>query len=707
GVVESLARNQSMSVDTPTLIQTLTSPSVLDPLRSKLGDAGGALNTVVIGSPPVGGGQRGTTVQGVLQVSARGSDPAEVKAALNGLSETYLAFALSQKQESLGEGLRFLDQQEPLLTAKANQLQAKLAAFRQKHNLLSPETEAGALKGESLGLQTQQRQLEGERTRLLKLRQGVAAGALTAGSFSTGGAGGGGGGGAATSGGGGDGVSVTQSDSDRLTQLQQTENQLAEARAVYRADSPRVRTLEAQRNQLMAQLKTDQLRSLDTALALNATRIGTLAAQVAQVDVQFLKQPDLIRGYEELQQQLKVAQGNLASFLTTRSTFQLEQAQNTAPWKVIAPPAVTNQPVEPKLSKGLLQGLLLGALAGVGVALLRDRFDHVFHHPSEVREELKEPLLGSIPHVSLFEGVREESRFLLEELDKDPGTDSGDADASRQRRYQRFQYQEAMRNLYTSLRFLNTDRPLRSVALTSSLPMEGKSLVNVLLAKTLADLGQRVLLVDGDLRKPQLHHRLGVDNLVGLSNVLSGDLNSWREAIQPVPGHGSWWVLTAGRRPPDPARLLSSQRMRDLVRELADSGQFDLVLYDTPPALGLADAALIAEHLDGLMLLVSLSRVDRSLPREAIDRMRSAGVPLLGVVTNAVKAAPVGGGVYGSAKYGYGGKGYGYGRYGYGGYGYGGDYQQAYAHYGEDPGSKAAGPRLKSRWQKLWGWLDR
>lgn len=718
GVVESLARNRT-STNIPTLIQTLTSPVVLAQVRDKLPNNRVDLAGVRIVQPA--SGQRSASVDGVLQVSLRGRQPAELQQALETLSDTYLAFALSQRRERLAEGLRFLSQQEPVLTERVNALQASLAEFRRANNLLAPETEAAALKQDGSGLEQQQRGLEAERDRLLRLRQGVARGQLIAGGFSTGG-----GSGSADSSaggvGGGDGVAVSQADSDKLQQLQQLDSDLAKARSVYRDDAPRLRSLVAQRAQLMAELRANQLEALDTALSLNATRVRTLQQQSRSVDRQFLRQPALIQSYEELQQQLKVAQDNLANFLSTRSTFQLEQAQNTVPWKVIAPPSVLGWPVEPDLGRSLLQALVLGAAAGVGAALLRDRFDHVFHHPGEVRDDLREPLLGTIPHVALFQGVRGEAALLLEELDRTAPEPEGQKLQSRERdprerRSQRFYYQEALRNLYTSLRFLNSERPLRSVALTSSLPAEGKSLVNVLLAKTLADLGQRVLIVDADLRKPQLHHRLGVNNLRGLSNLLSGDADDWRQLIQPVPRHSNWWVLSAGRRPPDPARLLSSARLAKLVRELADSGQFDLILYDTPPALGLADAALVAEHLDGLMLLVSLNRVDRSLPAEAIDRIRSAGAPLLGVVTNAVTDSPTPQGGYG---YGYGR--YGYGRYGYGGYGYGGygvgDYSATYAHYDtaapaqpQRPAPQRGPARLwqagQDRLGHFWSWLNR
>lgn len=713
-VVENLARNRT-SVDLPTLIQTLSSPLVLDPVRQQLGAAESVLESLSI--VQAGDRRQSALVQGVLQVTLQGKDPGQVKRSLTNLSQAYLSFALSQRRERLRQGLRFLNEQEPLLEAKVNQLQGDLAAFRRRHNLLAPEAEAGALKTEVQGMEVQERQLAAERARLLKLRQDIAAGRLTAANFATSG---GSDGSSATPGlaGSSDGVSVTQARSDQLDQLQAVEQQLAQARAVYRADSARVQNLVALRNRLGRQLQGQQLQAVDTALALNATRGSVLGTQIKGLDRQFLTQPDLIKDYEELQQRLKVAQGNLASFLSTRSTFQLEQAQNTTPWKVIAPPAVKGYPEEPSLRKGLLQALLLGGVAGVAVGVLRDWLDHVFHNPIEVKDDLGEPLLGHIPHVAFFRGVREDKRFLLQELDQSSDTSSsGDAvpESPRLSGYQRFYYQEAFRNLFTSLRFLNSDHALRSVALTSSVPAEGKTLVNVLLAKTLSEMGQRVLLIDADLRKPQMHHRLGVNNILGLSNLLTEPDLHWHDAIQPVAGYEGWSVLTAGRRPPDPARLLSSTRMHDLVRELADSGSFDLVIYDTPPVLGLADAALVAEHLDGLLLLVSLNRVDRNLPGEAAARIRSSGATLLGVVTNAVREEEEhsGGYGYGYGRYSYSRYGYGYGADGYGAY----DPRSTYAYYNNDAGGSSPAEAsanqarpwrtVRQTWRRFLSWTDR
>jgi len=672
GVFEQLARN-STSNDIPTLIEVLQSPLLLKPIAERFDLTTKALaGRISIAT----GGEKRKEAEGVLNVSLTGRQPKEDQRLLIAISEAYLQAALQQRQQRLNDGLSFLNKQAPALQERTAKLQSELAQFRERNNLLEPTAEGAALKERTAQLEAQGLALQAERSRLLKVRSAIAQGRISARGFqeaiST----------SSTGGVGQQGLAISDRDQSLLQQMQTLEGELAAARGTYRANSSRVRSLEARLAQLQPLLRTNQLEAVDAALALNAGRLATAQSQQNALNDRFLKQPALIKQYETLQDKLKIAQQNLAGLVSARETFQLELAQRSVPWRVIAPPTINPSPIKPSVPRNLALGTVLGLVAGAGAGLLRDRLDHVFHHPGEVKDELGLPLLGHIPHVEFFKGVREDKRFLLQELDQSVST-GGDQQA----RYQRFFYQEAFRNLYTSLRFLNSDRPLKSVALTSSLPAEGKSLVNVLLAKTLSEMGQRVLLIDADLRKPQMHHRLGMNNLTGLSNVLTDDGQRWQDAVQRVPGYENWSVITAGRRPPDPTRLLSSQRMHQLVGELTSSGHYDLVVFDTPPALGLADAALVAEHCDGLMLLVSLSRVDRGLPREAVQRIRSSGAPLLGVITNAIKEENQGGAAYG---YGYGKYGYGYG---YGGYGYAAyDTSAAYSYYAEEDAPKPKQP---------------
>ena len=704
GMFEELARNTT-SNDIPTLIELLQSPLLLSPIAQRYNlNANSLANRITITT----GGKKLKEAEGILKVSVTGRDPVEDKQLLDDLSSTYLQAALQQRQQRLSDGLNFLNRQGPALEAKTKEIQSEVSDFRQRHSLLEPTTEGRALKQREAAIAAQVLDLEAGRNRLLRVRQEIANGTLTARGFqeAIGGLGNG-----TTAGGGFQGLTISDVDQSLLQQLLKVETELAEARAKYNPDSSMVRGLEARLNQLQPLLRKNQLEAVDAALNLNAGRLETAKAQETSLNNQFLKQPALIKQYEALQTRLKIAQENLTGLVTARENFQLEIAQRSVPWRVINPPEIDPNPIKPSIPRNLALGAVLGLVAGAAAGLLRDRMDHVFHHAGEVKMDLGLPLLGHIPHVDLFKGVREDKRFLLQELDINNPSEE-DQNTKQKAKYQRFFYQEAFRNLFTSIRFLNSDQPLRSIAITSSLPAEGKSLVNVLLAKTLSEMGQKVLLIDADLRKPQLHTRLGLNNLRGLTNVLTDDSNSWRSALQPVKGYENWSVITAGRREPDPARLLSSNRLHQLVEDLENSGEFDLILFDTPPVLGLADSALVAEHCDGLVLLVSLDRVDRSLPKEAVARILSSGAPLLGVVTNSIKPERKGAQAYGYGQY---------DQYGYGGYGYAAyDTTAAYAHYANDDETQTAGAarqdkrtsntnlksKLRQRRIQLMHWLD-
>ena len=623
---EQLARNTT-SNDIPTLIEVLRSPALLQPLAKELNTSAGALASRITISQ---GGSRRSGARGILNVRVTGRKQAETKRTLNSLSATYLQAAKEQRQQRLADGLKFLNQQAPELEARTRELQNELAQFRIRHNLLAPLEEGIALQSKTGELDREIRSLEVERGRLKNARNQIEDGTISARGLEL------------TIGGVHNGLNITDRNQALLYQINEAENDLAEARTRFSPTSSMVTSLEARISELQPLLRSKQLQAVDLAIQLNSERLATTKEQRQTLNNRFLKQPELIKQFNVIQAQLTIAASNLAGLVNARETFQLELAQSSVPWRVIAPPGVSSTPLEPSLNKSLLQGILISLISGIGVGLVRDRLDHVFRQPGEVKEDLGLPLLGHIPHVDFFQGVREDKRFLLQELDRSVSgdkdkSDKADSRTRQQEQYQRFFYQEAFRNLFTSLRFLNSDSPVRAIALTSSLPAEGKSLVNVLLAKTLSEMGQRVLLVDADLRKPQMHTRLGLNNLSGLSNLLAEDDQHWSDVVQTVPSYDNWSVITAGRRPPDPTRLLSSKRMHALVADLAQGTDFDLVLFDTPPVLGLADAALVAEHCDGLILLVSLNCVDRGLPKESVARINSSGAPLLGVVTNAMK----------------------------------------------------------------------
>ena len=168
-------------------------------------------------------------------------------------------------------------------------------------------------------------------------------------------------------------------------ELTDVEVELAAARTRYRPSSSMVTSLEARLSQLQPLLRREQLEAVDLALEINSQRFANTKKQRQTLNNKFLKQPELIKEFNVLQGRLNIAASNLAGLVTARETFQLEIAQSSVPWKVIAPPVVGGTPIKPSLNKNLLQGILISLISGIGVGLVRDRLDHVFRQPGEAK----------------------------------------------------------------------------------------------------------------------------------------------------------------------------------------------------------------------------------------------------------------------------------------------------------------------------------
>ncbi len=193
---------------------------------------------------------------------------------------------------------------------------------------------------------------------------------------------------------------------------------------------------------------------------------------------------------------------------------------------------------------------------------------------------------------------------------------------------------EAYRALRTNIQFASPDKPLRTLLATSTSPEDGKSTTLANLAITLAETGARTLLVDCDLRRPALHTLFGLSNEVGLTSLMlgtPGTLTPDRLGVQATVV-GNLGVLTSGPVPPNPAELLASRRMAEILTTLA--GLADYVLFDTPPVIAVTDAAILAPHVDGVLLIVRAGKTKRDLAVKAKAILAQVNAPLIGVVLN-------------------------------------------------------------------------
>lgn len=303
--------------------------------------------------------------------------------------------------------------------------------------------------------------------------------------------------------------------------------------------------------------------------------------------------------------------------------------KSNAPIKatVVDTASLPTVPVSPQPLRNLGLATILGLLIGLGAAVLRELLDTTVKSHEEVAQVTEAPVMGHIAYDP--------------DASKRPLVTSLDSHAPRI---------EAFRVLRTNMQFVDVDKKSKVFTITSSVPEEGKTTTATNLAITLAEAGQKVMLLEADLRRPKVAGQLRLESAVGLTTVLVGRIDLW-DAIQDhsVPNLS---VLTSGAIPPNPSELLQSQAMGEVLTRLR--AEYDVIIVDAPPLLPVTDAALIASQSDGALVVVRHGKTTRDQLHHAIERLDSVDARALGVVLNMVPNRKSSDSYYG---YGYG---YGY-----------------------------------------------
>ncbi|MDO8732879.1 MAG: polysaccharide biosynthesis tyrosine autokinase [Actinomycetota bacterium] len=309
--------------------------------------------------------------------------------------------------------------------------------------------------------------------------------------------------------------------------------------------------------------------------------------------------------------------------------------------EVLDPAVTPTSPFAPNNRRTVLLSLLMGVLLGVGIVFGREHFNDVVKGVAEFEATTGGlPILGFVPLDRDWGLVSETHLAVLE------APTSGIA--------------ESYRGLRTALQYIRVDTPVHVMQVTSPLPQDGKTTTVANLAVALALTGRSVLLIDLDLRRPRLHTFFGLSNDTGFTTYLA-DLGTREQAIVAIDRVEGLCVLPSGPIPSDPSELLESGKTRELLTELGT--QFDLILVDSPPILGLSDALVISTMVDTSVLVARSGMVTKRDLRAAVEQMRKVNAPLVGAVVNSVDTSKRD--AYSYYGYGYGtyyGKAYGYNR---------------------------------------------
>ena len=326
----------------------------------------------------------------------------------------------------------------------------------------------------------------------------------------------------------------------------------------------------------------------------------------------------------------------------------IKKAEKPEEVTVVRPALFPAEPINPpRTATTGAMGLIIGLVLGLIAAFIVETFDTSIGAIEDVEETLKTRVLGVIPQAD----AKEVHESFKEKLPEAMNGLSPVQMVNMVAHYAaKSMMAESFRGLRTNLQFKDTANEIKTIAVTSASPQEGKTIVSVNLAIAMAQAGMKTLLIGSDMRKPMIARIFGVEQTPGLSEILLGNC-PWRDAVQTVtdmivgkmsldevlltPGLDNLHLIVAGSIPPNPAELVESKRLKEFMEEA--KSEYDLILFDSPPILSTADAAILSSKTDGVLLVYRLGTVSRGLLKRSTAQLEQVNCRILGVILNGMK----------------------------------------------------------------------
>ncbi|WP_235526551.1 polysaccharide biosynthesis tyrosine autokinase [Nostoc piscinale] len=436
-----------------------------------------------------------------------------------------------------------------------------------------------------------------------------------------------------------------------LDDFEKTELALAKEQKRYTDESPIIQQLKEQRqnqlillkresNQLLEDIKPSTDNEIQTEgadpqllqelIQVQTTALGLIANEKSLAEteqklrLEFSRYPSVLAQYNRLLPEVQAKRKQLEQLLQTQQSLGLKIAQGGLAWEVLEEPSLGKLTGINRLSL-LLGGVVLSPILGIAIALSWGMFTRTIYSTKELQQSTNLRLLGSVPKLA--------PRGLKKWLPNISGHKQNNIASTFAETDSWLPCHETLDILYQNLQISKSPLPFKSLMFTSALSGEGKTTVLLGLAASAARMHRRILLIDANLRYPHLHKMLQLSNDWGLSLLLLDETsNHIHNYIQPV--HPLIDVLTAGPKPEDTIRLLSSQRMKELIKGFEQS--YDLVLVDAPPILGTADARILAGYCHEIVMVGRMGQLTQGDLMQAQEIL--SHLNLIGIIANGVRS---------------------------------------------------------------------
>ncbi len=573
-------------------------------------------------------GQEGNT--NIINITVSSNNADKSKRIANILAEEYKTFHIYSKTNEARRTREFIERQLVETQVRLEDSETKLRSFKEEHKLITLDAEVSLTLNKLQSVQTESEQVKRktqETSMMIKRLQGSTIPSL-------------------------DKMleerpyieasnTILFQLNSKLVDLILSRNNLL---IDYTTEHPQVKAVDEK----ISDVKREMLRELKNRYAVYSEREKILENQIAAILERNKNLPEYEIALSQLKRDVKVNE-ELFSLLKTK--YQEAQIREKEQADEVSVVSIANRGarVNNKLWDSTLVGLIIGLMMGLIVALIRETLDTSIGTIEDVERYLQIPVLGVIPHIDISE-IKE---ILLKEEDKETRFEDllGNHAHLITQLKPKSSVAESYRTLRTNIQFTDLKKTGQILLFTSSSLKEGKSTTAANLAITKAQEGNKVLLVNCDLRKPSIYKIFGVERDLGLTDIILGKV-PWRDAVKDItelmmgrmrmddimktPGLENLNVITCGGIPPNPAELVGSKGMADFMDEVRK--EYDMIIMDCPPILPVTDAAILAPKVDGVVLVYQAGRIPRNALKRAKTHLENVRAKILGIVLNDITA---------------------------------------------------------------------